>query len=405
MSKLYISILKDTDVLLWGLTGEQRLRRMFSKHAGVEIIEDISELPANTTVLLLRADYLFDPRLLQALLTAQEEFALFATNSEQVSALRAKSEYAQTLASELLGESEKILLLTLTSKQPADLISAYDPRLLKYDAAEILPINEENKDYLENEIFDASYKGITDFVTKWLWPVPARAAVKWCVRYGFSPNQVTLFSLILTVLAGVAFWQGHFIAGLAMGWFMTFLDTVDGKLARVTITSSKIGDILDHGLDLIHPPLWYLAWGFGIADTWMSTSLVMPLFWIVLGAYIGGRFCEGAFELWIAPFRLFLWRPWDSFNRLITARRNPNLVILSLSLVFGRPDIGLYLVVIWHIISTLVLALRMSLAFKEKRQNGELTTWLNNIDPQRDRQLLEVRVFTRLSKTTLSSKP
>jgi phosphatidylglycerophosphate synthase len=46
---------------------------------------------------------------------------------------------------------------------------------------------------------------------------------------------------------------------------MTFLDTVDGKLARVTLTSSRIGDVLDHGLDLLHPPFWYLAWGIGLA--------------------------------------------------------------------------------------------------------------------------------------------
>ncbi len=49
-----------------------------------------------------------------------------------------------------------------------------------------------------------------------------------------------------------------------MGWLMTFLDTVDGKLARVTVTSSRLGDVLDHGLDIIHPPLWYIAWGVGL---------------------------------------------------------------------------------------------------------------------------------------------
>ena len=44
---------------------------------------------------------------------------------------------------------------------------------------------------------------------------------------------------------------------------MTFLDTVDGKLARTTLTSSKWGDIFDHGIDLVHPPFWYVAWGAG----------------------------------------------------------------------------------------------------------------------------------------------
>ena len=66
------------------------------------------------------------------------------------------------------------------------------------------------------------------------------------------------------ILAGFLFSYGYFALGLALGWVMTFLDTVDGKLARVTVTSSKWGNIFDHGIDLIHPPIWYVAWGIGL---------------------------------------------------------------------------------------------------------------------------------------------
>jgi phosphatidylglycerophosphate synthase len=110
-----------------------------------------------------------------------------------------------------------------------------------------------------------------------------------------TPNQVTILSIFLAIFAGRAFWGGYLVIGLLLGWVMTFLDTVDGKLARVTVSSSKIGDILDHGLDLVHPPLCYLA-------------------------------------------------------------------------------------------------------FQEKKCNGELSTWLNTIDRVNDRDRLEVRIFTRLSK-------
>ena len=80
-----------------------------------------------------------------------------------------------------------------------------------------------------------------------------------------TPNQVTAASLVLVVVAGVLFARGEFAWGLVAGWIMTFLDTVDGKLARVTITSTKLGNVFDHGIDLIHPPFWYFAWGMGLA--------------------------------------------------------------------------------------------------------------------------------------------
>ena len=48
---------------------------------------------------------------------------------------------------------------------------------------------------------------------------------------------------------------------------MTFLDTVDGKLARVTVNSSYFGHLFDHAIDLISPPFWYLIWGLGL-ESW-----------------------------------------------------------------------------------------------------------------------------------------
>ncbi len=400
MSRTYIYILNDTAVSLWGLSGKERLNRMLRKYAELEIIEDTSSLPIDSKILLLRADFLFDSRLFEPMFALPEGSAISASGSQEIVAVATKTEFAEQIVADLLGESESEGLGSMSVQGPENLVHAYDPRLLKYDPAEILAISEENRTLLENELFDGSYKGITDFVTKWLWPLPARAAVKICVQRKVTPNQVTILSIFLTIFAGLAFWGGYLVTGLLLGWVMTFLDTVDGKLARVTVSSSKIGDILDHGLDLVHPPLWYLAWGLGISGAFISHTTATMLFWVVLAAYVGGRFCEGAFEMWVAKFRLFLWKPLDSYNRLITARRNPNLVLLTFSLVIGRPDIGLYLVVIWHVLSTVFLMFRLYQAFQEKKRNGELTTWLNTIDPVNDRDRLEVRIFTRLSKSS-----
>ena len=96
--------------------------------------------------------------------------------------------------------------------------------------------------------------------------------------------------------------------GLALGWVMTFLDTVDGKLARVTVTSTKWGNIFDHGIDLIHPPLWYLAWGLGLlsySPLMFEITLELTCLVIVIG-YIFGRVVEGIFQWWLGGFVIFL---------------------------------------------------------------------------------------------------
>jgi len=65
---------------------------------------------------------------------------------------------------------------------------------------------------------------------------------------------------------------------------MTFLDTVDGKLARTTMTYSSWGNVYDHGIDLIHPPFWYWAWFIGLGGTY---SLADPLWIALLAVWVG----------------------------------------------------------------------------------------------------------------------
>src|SRR3546814_9511401 len=84
--------------------------------------------------------------------------------------------------------------------------------------------------------------------------------------------MVTLASLLLVGAAFYWFAAGQYAIGLVAAWLMTFLDTVDGKLARVTVTHTKFGNVFDHGIDLVHPPFWYWAWMIGLQATGMKSE-------------------------------------------------------------------------------------------------------------------------------------
>jgi len=399
----YVHIVGNSKVDLWGMSGRVRLERMLSTIEAVTVIENLSQLDEMDSVLLLRADYLFDARIIDALIALDKHMVLVTPIGEIPVAIRTNGKDANMMC-EVLNE-KRTIPDDLPSYAIKDLPIQVQQNLKKKDPPYVLPILRCNQTELESELFAASYKGVTDLVTKWLWPWPAFTATRLCVRLGLKPNHVTLLSLILAVLAGVAFWYGMFGIGLIMAWLMTFLDTVDGKLARVTLTSSKIGDVLDHGLDIVHPPLWYLAWGIGLVATDTPVANLELLIWLVFIGYIGGRLCEGAFQFWLASFDIFIWRKVDSFHRLITARRNPNLILLTAGWVAGRPDIGFILVVLWHLLSTLFLIYRLFIAWQSRSQDGVLRSWMESIDPVRDRQQLAVRVFTRQPLSRQYVKP
>ncbi|HEX2796927.1 MAG TPA: CDP-alcohol phosphatidyltransferase family protein [Immundisolibacter sp.] len=360
----------EAPVRLWGLGGRERLRRVLGK-LGIEVLDEAAAPPPQRSVLCLRADYLFDERVVAALVDAPG-VALRVSQDGPLVALHAP-----------VGGAIKAQAV-LTGQQPADgyvvelpttLTTGYQKKLRKVSTPYVLHVTPAGQTDLERRLFGTAYKGVTDFITKWWWPAPARAATGFCARRGITPNQVTLTGLVLTVAAGFAFWDGWWLPGLVCAWLMTFLDTVDGKLARVTVKSTRFGDILDHGIDLIHPPFWYAAWALGLPEGSVPTQ---TLIWVIVAGYIGGRLAEGGFQGFCARFSLFVWRPFDSYNRLITARRNPNLLLLTLCALIGQPALGLWLVAGWTVLSTLLLWVRVGQGVVA-RQGGPLVSWLEQV--------------------------
>ena len=267
----------------------------------------------------------------------------------------------------------------------ADRAELSNHELRKRERPFVLALVAGNEDAVERAAYDAAYKGVTDALTLYLWRRPAFYMTRWAARAGLSPNFITLVGALMCVAAFLFFWEGRYWAGCAAGFAFMVLDTVDGKLARCTGQSSKWGNIFDHGIDLVHPPFWYWAWAEGLglhgpllAQRYEGLEPVyqaLVLAAIVVG-YIAQRVIEGIF-MRRYKMHIHVWRPVDSKFRLITARRNPNMVILVASLVFGRPDIGLQLVALWTILSLIFHAVRLAMANGRADRGRQIISWLS----------------------------
>jgi hypothetical protein len=73
---------------------------------------------------------------------------------------------------------------------------------------------------------------------------------------------------------------------------------------------------------------------------------------------------------------IHVWQQVDSRFRLITARRNPNMVILVFCLALGRPDLGIELVALWTILSLIFHAVRLAQANARRDRGQPVTSWL-----------------------------
>jgi phosphatidylglycerophosphate synthase len=266
--------------------------------------------------------------------------------------------------------------------RPEDLVSSYDKALRKSERPSALDSRVVSPDDIMKEQFKGSYKGITDFVTKFIWPRPAYYVTRLCADLRLTPNMVTTMSLILTLAALYYFWQGQWALGFVTGWLMTFLDTVDGKLARTTMTFSAWGNIYDHGIDLIHPPFWYWAWFIGLGGHFLwpsvtSDPMTFALMAILIG-YVVDRIIEGIF---IAQhgFHIHVWRPINSGLRFIIARRNPNMFIFMIAIMFTPvwPEAGrwgFYAVAIW---TWLCIVFNIGVVIIGSFKRGKIISWMD----------------------------
>ncbi|PKP85007.1 MAG: phosphatidyltransferase [Alphaproteobacteria bacterium HGW-Alphaproteobacteria-2] len=265
--------------------------------------------------------------------------------------VRAGTDPAEVAALVAAGESEAGALRAamLEPGSPDELAGSYNQELRKREAPYALCVPELGAAAVEEQLFHGSYKGVTDLVTKYLWPRPALAATRLCARLGLTPNSVTTLSLLLVALAFWLFWQGLWLPGLVAAWAMTFLDTVDGKLARVTLQSSPWGNLYDHGIDLIHPPFWYLAIWHGLDGQWTGQGAGDIALAVILAGYVLGRMIEGVF-IQRFGFHIHVWQRVDSMAREVTARRNPNLLIFTLAALVGAPEAGFVAVALWTVL-------------------------------------------------------
>ncbi|GAB5454717.1 MAG: CDP-alcohol phosphatidyltransferase family protein [Henriciella sp.] len=358
-----VRLVGELPVKLWGLPLDQWQSRTWKKMGAQGIAADGE--------LCVGSDWVLSPALAKTLLATPGAVLVVRDkdlDQDRVAAVHgtaASSEKSAALVNSIDPDWDALKKEGLTPGYMTDFVGDYDKALRKREAPYALSLFQNTPAQVERRLFKGAYKGVTDLVTKYAWPEPALHVTRLCANLRLTPNMVTTASLFLVCLAFYYFWIGAWIPGILAGWAMTFLDTVDGKLARTTMTYSAWGNIYDHGIDLIHPPFWYWAIYTGLLATGVSHPWLLPALVIILVGYVLGRVTEGIFMRRYG-FHIHVWRPIDAFVREITARRNPNLLIFMICTLFGAPLWGLILVALWTVICVPFHMVRLAQAFATK---------------------------------------
>jgi hypothetical protein len=137
----------------------------------------------------------------------------------------------------------------------------------------------------ERARLDAAVKAQDGFFTTFFVSPYSKYVARAAARLGLTPNQITVLSMCVGVLAAAGFGLGHrwsLIAGAALLQVAFMLDCVDGQLARYTRTFSRFGAWLDSVLDRGKEYVVYAGLaigstrGFG-TDVWPLAAAALSL--------------------------------------------------------------------------------------------------------------------------------
>ena len=214
----------ENDTLIWGMTNAERVRRLVEK------------LQSKTTGnLWVNLAYVFDPQWIRYV--HDNPGTLVTMDGVPVLAhLRAEDD-AEALAALRIPTGARVL-------EYQDKPRIHNPALRKLETPFVRELTPATVKDIERQSYFGAYKGVTDILTKYLWPELALVLTRFAARIGMTPNMVTSIGAIGCIGAIFLFYYGYFWTGMAAGFVFMVLDTVDGKLARCTITSSFWGNIL-----------------------------------------------------------------------------------------------------------------------------------------------------------------
>lgn len=301
------------------------------------------------TVLALAANCLVDLRALRALLTCEETTVVSAEDGRAVPIAWVRIDDLRRSGSEIATRAARLPLASLDSYSP-ELRGAAIPYAFKV-------ATEADRARAWEVLFDHVQKRALDLPGQYFDTPFENFLVRRFAPTDVTPNQITLATLVLAAFVATLFAHGWLRIGVLLALVVGVLDGVDGKLARMKLATSKIGE-LEHVGDFLYENAWYLslaAWfaaAAGSVTYWyaglvlVACDLADSLLYLVAQKQTGKMLDE------LTPF--------DRRFRAIAGRRNVYVMIFVGGFFAGHAAIAFLVAVGWAVTTVAVHAVRVS---------------------------------------------
>lgn len=340
-----------------------------ARNPGPFRVEEVDAFESRT--LIITAAY-FDRRLLEALLT-QDASTLLVDSDPAFRPLlsgRALTAMGYICDAALLQHGfvsvaapEEPLFTEVVNAAERRAITLLDaaaqPRYVTSMRREIRPVwfpspSLANTALAQRVIFDGAQNGTLDLPAIVHAPLETWIVARLC-RTTITPNQITLFTAVVSVVVAELFASGDLGAGTLVALVVGVLDGLDGKQARVKVETTTLGQ-REHALDYILELSWWTALAFHF-----TRSDELPHAYALLLLLVSADLIDRAAKKQVKRKRgrnLDDLAPFDRAVRLIGARRNIYVWMFGAGVLVGAADKAFVWLCWWGFITAAVHVLR-----------------------------------------------
>ncbi|MDI6691260.1 MAG: CDP-alcohol phosphatidyltransferase family protein [Candidatus Bathyarchaeota archaeon] len=201
-------------------------------------------------------------------------------------------------------------------------------------------------------------RGASDFVAHYFNRPIENTILYYISEWSFiTPNRLTIATNIFAWFVTYLFFSGYLGLGALLTFVVGIIDGLDGKLARIKWSSTKLG-LMEHPFDMLYEFSWLIALALFLSQSESFLPITFAAISITFIAFY--RFCYDQFRR-ATGVSLDVYGRFERAFRRIAGRRNIYNVYILIGVLLGVPAYSLIVILVHSAITAIIYAWRAAI--------------------------------------------
>lgn len=214
---------------------------------------------------------------------------------------------------------------------------------------------KENLIEAERILIENACKGRNDLLATWVNKPIENIIVNRLANTQITPNQISILTNIIAYTSTFLFLKGDLLFASLLTFVVSFMDGVDGKLSRVKMSSSNIGE-MENAFDYLFEHSWYIALAIYLSNAFGAMPVLLSTFILLFDGF--SYYTAKVFGKAIKSRELEDYGRIEQLFRKFDGRKNSYIIFILIGVLLNAPFWSLVAISVWSSVSAIFYSSR-----------------------------------------------